>query len=135
MKICSWFCIVGLLFSTGCATIISRSKYDVQFQSDPPGSQVRVVRQRDTQVVFTGTTPTHATLKAGNGFGKGADYVAFFDKLGYQTGTEIVNRGIDPWFMLSIITFNPIAYGIDAGTGAMWQLQPSVNVTLDPKNQ
>lgn len=135
MKIQIMLCIIGFLFNTGCASIISKSKYDVQLQSDPTGAEVRVVRQSDSRVVFTGTTPTHATLKAGDGFGKGADYAIFFEKPGYFTGTEIVNRGVDPWFMLSIISFNPIAYGIDAGTGAMWQLQPSVSATLDPKGQ
>lgn len=122
-------CVWGMC---GCASILSKSQYGVDLGSSPPGASVRVLSMPDAKLVYEGTTPARVTLPAGRGFGEGANYVAHFEKPGFGVQSEVIGRSVDMMFMISILTFNPLAYGIDAATGAMWQLEPSISVTFYP---
>lgn len=122
--------VVALLFLTGCASIVSKSEYPVNLRSNPDGANV-TVRNRDGHTVFTGTTPTTVNLKAGAGFFSGENYIANFEKEGFDSTSIHIRRDIDLWYIGNIVFGGLIGFLIvDPATGAMWRLQSEVFVSM-----
>lgn len=121
-----------LLFSTGCATIISGAHQDIEVTSSPNGAQVKVERlksgtQRST--VWQGSTPATIGLK------RKYPYVVTLSQEGYESVEIEIDRGTNGWVFGNIL-FVPlgalIGAGIDFGTGAARKLKPgAISVELE----
>ena len=114
---------VGLVFSSGCATILSKGTYPVYVNSNPAKASL-VIRDSNSEVVFQGETPATIKLKASEGFFKAAAYSFEFTLPGYATKIRTINATIDPYYLLNLLGPNPLGLLIiDPLTGAMWKLK------------
>jgi hypothetical protein len=114
----------------GCASIVSRSEYDVTITSNPSDSYITVT-DRDGFDVFSGTTPAYVTLPADAGYFVGATYTVKFEKEGFQTQTLLLKNKIDGWYFGNILLGGIIGMLIiDPLTGAMWKLPPNLHASL-----
>lgn len=131
--------LASVLALTGCASIVSKSNWPVNFKSNPPGAEV-VITDNMGNEIERGITPAIITLKASDGYFSSATYYAEFKLKDYETAKKGIHANISGWYFLNI----PLPYGlifglfvVDPLTGAMWKLQPicSVNLTqLNPKD-
>ena len=123
--------LVGSLSS--CASIVN-GRYDkVAIHSEPSEAKITIVNQwGDT--AYIGETPAVVRLKTGAGYFTGSDYTITFKKEGYVKSTATIKRRVNAWFILgNIHPFGgPFGWAIDAGTGAMWNLEDTVQVKLHP---
>ena len=114
----------------GCASIVSRSEYDVTITSNPTDSYITIT-DRDGFDVFSGTTPAYVTLPADAGYFVGATYTVKFEKDGFQTQTLMLKNKIDGWYFGNILLGGVIGMLIiDPLTGAMWKLPPNLHASL-----
>lgn len=121
------FLLLGmfLALNSGCASIISDSKYSVRIGSEPEGAEYSIIDKKGN-VVHKGTTPELTPpLKAGAGFFSAADYKVTFKKEGYEEQTVALNQKLDNWYLFGNLIFGGlIGYLIvDPITGAMWELK------------
>ena len=123
--------LTGAALLSGCATIVSDSKYNVAIQSDPPGAHYLVRNTKKNVEVTSGVTPGSVMLKAGNGFFSKATYEVSFDKPGYESVSVPVVSGMDGWYIGNIVFGGVIGLLIlDPATGAMWRMDENVHATL-----
>ncbi len=126
--------LLVLLVSTltsGCASIASKSHYDLAINSDPTGADF-VVTDREGKRVFTGSTPAMVKLKASAGFFKNQAYVIELNKPGFEPRTYTVSSKLDGWYWGNLFIGGLLGMlVIDPATGAMYKLPESVNVMLD----
>lgn len=116
---------VCLAVNSGCASIISDSKYSVRIDSEPEGAEYSIIDKKGN-VVHSGTTPeTTPPLKAGAGFFSAADYQVTVKKEGYPEQTVPLKQNLDNWYLFGNLFFGGlIGYLIvDPITGAMWELK------------
>ena len=93
------FTITLLVVSlSGCATLVSKSKYPVTINSTPDGTNITIVDRSD-QTIFIGKTPTTVTLKAGHEFFQKATYRITFDKDGYTKQIVGIEGELDNWYI------------------------------------
>lgn len=122
-----------MVFMSGCASIVSKSKYPVQISTNPEGVEISVEDAKG-KTIFTGKTPTTVVLKSGDGFFKGANYTVSFKRAGYKAVTAKIHRGLDGWYIGNLIFGGFVGLLIvDPLTGAMWKLD-DLHIDLD-KNQ
>lgn len=128
--------MLGLLclFLPSCATILSRSKYDISINSEPSNAYVQICDRRGA-VVARGVTPFTTRLKAGDGFFKRASYSLQFSKEGYEDVQYALTASLDPQYFWNLISWS--AWGmllVDPATGAMWKFDgDAYTVPLTPK--
>lgn len=123
--------VTGAVLLSGCATIVSDSKYNVAIQSDPPGAHYLVRNTKKNQEVTSGVTPDTVRLKAGNGFFSKATYEVTYEMPGYESISVPVASGMDGWYIGNIVFGGVIGLLIlDPATGAMWRMDENVHATL-----
>ena len=119
---------VGCL--SGCATIVSKSKYPVAINSTPDGANITVVDESG-ETVFSGTTPTTVSLKAAAGFFQKATYKVTFEKDDYTKQIARIEAELDGWYIGNVcIGWFPGFILIDPLSGSMWKLDESVHASL-----
>jgi hypothetical protein len=120
-----------LLTIWGCATIVSKSIYPVNINSNPEGATI-IIKNKTGTVVYQGKTPTTVSLQAGAGFFQGENYTVEFSKEGYGPQTAQIKRGVDGWYIFGNIFIGGLLGWliIDPATGAMWTLEPNVFANL-----
>ncbi|QBQ63946.1 hypothetical protein EXH44_06720 [Actinobacillus indolicus] len=124
--------VLATTMMTGCATIVSDSKYPVEIQSSPEGSTF-TIKDRDGKVVSTGTTPKTVILEAGAGYFKKAIYDIIFEKKGYAPKTVTLTADIDGWYWGNFAFGGPLGLLIiDPINGSMYKLPPQVEGELIP---
>jgi hypothetical protein len=97
--------LLPFLCYTGCATIFSGSKADIDLNSEPQGAKVLVNGNNE------GKTPIKIVLK------KGKEYSIEFVKDGYESKTIRLTYGVGAgWIILDILS-GLIGIIIDAATG------------------
>ena len=124
LKIATIIMAVSILFSS-CATIFSKSYYDISIDSDPSEADF-VIKDKKGNYYFEGQTPAIVKLKAGAGFFGKARYLVTFTKNGFESKTVPVEFTIDEWYISNILA-GPfgVAFGcliFDPLTGAMYKL-------------
>lgn len=126
--------LATLVLTTGCASIVSRSKYDVTINSVPTQAVVRVLDRKGVEVA-AGQTPVTLRLKAGNGFFRSARYTLVFSKEGYEDKHMPLETNLDPWYLGNLLFGGVIGFLIvDPATGAMWKIEDSmISVSLAPQ--
>jgi len=120
-----------ILFTTSCASIVSKSSYPISINSAPSNSKVTVTNKRGIEV-FKGNTPANVSLAAGNGFFSKANYQIKFEKEGYESKIVPVEFKIDGWYFGNILIGGFLGFLIiDPATGAMFKLDTDfINETL-----
>lgn len=112
--------IVDLSISTGCATIVSRSTYQVPLETNK--TTTVEVRNRD-ELVTTVMAPTTIALTSRGGFFVPARYTFTFKQEGYPDVVKERGAYLNAWYLGNIIFGGLIGILIvDPATGAMWRL-------------
>lgn len=133
MKLSKWIhfaVMLAVVASTGCASIVSKSKWPVTFKSDPPGAEV-VVADDNGKEVHRGVTPVTFKLRSGQAFFMSDDYQVGIKLAGYDEDKGVLKSGLNPWY------FGNVGFGgligliiVDPMTGAMWRLPSEYDVSL-----
>jgi hypothetical protein len=119
--------MVGL---TGCASIVSKSKWPVAFKSDPPGAEV-VISDDSGKELHRGMTPVVFKLHSGAGYFMPEDYVVEMKMNGYQEDRGVLKAGMNGWYVANAAFGGLIGLLIvDPATGAMWKLPSEYSVNL-----
>lgn len=120
------FCllVVAMVFGQGCASIVSKSTYDVTISSTPSNVRVDVYNKKG-ELKATGSTPLQARLKAGAGYFSGEVYTVEFKRDGYPVHKAQIERGVDGWYIVGNLFFGGLVGWliVDPLTGAMWTLK------------
>lgn len=107
---------------TGCASIVGKSLFPVNFQSNPDDAKISIKDERGN-VVFAGKTPTIVTLAAGESYFHAKTYSVTFSKEGYDDQVIQVKASISGWYFGNILFGGLIGILIvDPITGKMWKL-------------
>jgi hypothetical protein len=109
-----------LLLSTGCASIVSDSSYNVNI--DNKENQKITVRDESGAKVYRGTGSKSLQLKAGGGFNC-MDYM-----IESPCGKTDIKAGVDGWVFGNILIGGIIGLIVDPMTGAACTLPNSVSV-------
>ncbi|TGZ98328.1 hypothetical protein [Rodentibacter pneumotropicus] len=128
-------------FSTGCATIVSKSEYPVNITSNPTGVAFEI-KNRAGKIVTHGTTPQNVVLKAGAGYFKGEKYEITFTAPGIKKGkkttrgkkqTFVLDTKLDGWYIGGNLIFGGLLgyLIVDPMTGAMFKLPESFYADLN----
>lgn len=114
---------IGLvvLTSSGCASIVKGSTQSIPISSDPPAADVLVDGN------LSGQTPTSVELKRKH------DHLVTIQKTGYRAKSVPVVKAIGGAVFGNIIAGGLIGWGVDAATGAQYNLIPkTITVQLEP---
>ena len=110
-----------ILGSSGCATVIKGTTQGIPVNSEPDNADVLV----DGQLV--GTTPTTVEMK------RKRDHLVTIEKDGYQPKTIAVVKDIGGAVFGNILAGGLIGWGVDAASGAQYNLNPkTISVKLEP---
>ena len=110
-------------FMSGCATVLKGTHQEIPVASEPSNAAVLVdgVRQ--------GNTPIKLNLaRKGN-------YVVTLALADHETESITINRSMGGAVAGNIVAGGLIGWGVDAGTGAQYNLNPnSINIRLRPRS-
>lgn len=130
-----YVCTIVLLaiVGTGCASIVSESKYPVSIVTEPSAAKIEIKDQNGV-VRYVGTSPTTAVLDSGSGFFTRARYTVTASKDGYNQATLPLQNSIDGWYWGNLLIGGLIGFLIvDPITGAMFEIDnPVANMSLAP---
>jgi hypothetical protein len=116
--------VLFIAMANSCATIISGTGQEVSVSSTP---RAQIEIKADTGLVFyAGDSPAIVKLPRKH------SYTVTVQAGGYASQTLVITREFNAWFIGNIL-FGGIPGGVvDAITGAMWNLEPSLlTVTLE----
>lgn len=120
-RVVSLFVVTVFLLS-GCASIVSKSDWPVTINSNPEQAKISIYDEEGLHM-YTGTTPTTLSLKAGKAYFDRQDYTVNFEKEGYEKQTIIIGATLNGWYLGNILFGGLIGLLIvDPLTGAMWRL-------------
>lgn len=124
--------ITGVLLSTSCASIISKSDYPVNIDSNPSGMNVQVLK--DGHIIHQAKTPTQISLPSGDGFFQRAHYKVKLSGAGVQKQEFLIKSSLDGWYFGNLLFGGLIGMLIvDPATGAMYKLKDSYMFELKQK--
>ena len=119
-----FFLVVCLLCNgllTGCATIVKGTTQDIAVASDPAEADVIADGQQ------MGQTPIDLKLQ------RKRDHLITISKTGFQSKSIAVTKSIGGAVFGNIIAGGLIGWGVDATSGAQYNLSPeSISVKLEP---
>jgi len=101
------------LFTTSCATIVSGSKQNVKFSSNPSTATIFI------DEVEVGKTPFEVRLERKN------EHSVRIKLEGYQTYETRLTKKFNGWYIGNLLFGGIIGLIIDPITGAMYNLSPS----------
>lgn len=106
---------------SGCASICSKSKYNVTISTNTPEAKITVRDPSSGMVLFEGQSPLSIRLKASESFFGSADYLCEVKANGKKRYRSI-SAELDPWVFGNIIFGGLIGLVVDGATGAMYKL-------------
>lgn len=114
-----------ILLITNCASIVSKSNYNVRIQSLSDKVNF-TIKDKHGFPLQSGQTPAQVNLSAGDGYFKKAAYVVEYEKNGKKTLSKI-EPSLDGWYAGNILIGGLIGILIvDPITGAMYKLPKAV---------
>lgn len=118
--------LILLIFSTGCATIVSKSSYPIYLNTQPVTTKV-TIKDKNGFTVFQEYTPASVKLPASSSFFKKASYIATFEAEGYEPLYMEINGEIDKWYVWGNLLLLPPGWIlgwliIDPATGSMYKI-------------
>lgn len=127
LAIAAIFCI----FSSSCASIVSKSSYPISINSNPLGAEI-LIKDKKGLDVYKGVTPATVKLDASNSYMRGERYEITFKATGYAEQTIYIHSKLNGWYWGNILFGGVIGMLIvDPITGAMYKLDDTpINVTL-----
>lgn len=115
--------IIGLFVFSGCASIVSKSKWPVTIHSEPRGARITITDKKGVEV-YSGLTPATMNLKSGAGFFAKQAYKITFTFDGYQTKTVDLKCKLNGWYFGNILFGGVVGLLIiDPATGAMYKVE------------
>jgi len=115
-----------VLFSTSCATIVSKSTYPVSINSEPSGADVTIANS-DGHTVYTGRTPAFIQLESSKGYFQREEYLITFQKEGYETTLQPITTRIDGWYWGNLVFGGVLGLlVVDPITGSMFKLDREI---------
>lgn len=124
--------LLALTLLTGCASIVSESKYAVNIVTYPAGAQVDI-HDRSGAAIYTGTTPALVNLESGDGYFGRSDYTIDLKKEGFAPAQTNLRASMNGWYWGNIIFGGLIGMLIvDPLTGAMYKLPTQSITQLQP---
>ena len=111
-----------MLIHSGCASIVSKSKYPISIDSYPTEARI-TVKNRRGRVVHEGMTPSVVMLKASGGFFRRGVYMVEYRKPNYEKKTAAIKFELDGWYFGNLIFPGILGLIIDPITGAMFRPQ------------
>lgn len=115
-----WSMALAVLCFSGCASIVSRSEYEVPIHSNAPTSVE--IRNRGAHVT-TVNAPTTITLSSKSTFFVPSNYTFTFKRDGYDTVVKTRDAYLNGWYIGNVVFGGLIGLLIvDPATGAMWRL-------------
>lgn len=116
---------------SGCATIVSHSRWPVAISSSPVGAAITVTNRRGSEV-YTGTTPAAVVLKSGSSFFKREIYKIDFKMPGYSTKTATLEADVNGWYFGNLLFGGAIGMLIvDPATGSMYRISQQALQTVN----
>jgi hypothetical protein len=125
--------LLGAVGGSGCASIVSNTRWPVAVSSTPVGATVSIVNRRGKEV-FSGVTPVEVRLRSGSAYFSREIYKLTFSLPGYSPKTTTLEAGINGWYFGNFGFGGVIGFLIvDPITGAMYRIsQKNVDVALTP---
>lgn len=115
---------------SGCASIVSKSSWPVNVQSNPSGAKC-VVAKENGFPLHTGETPMTITLDSSSGFFQTAKYNVTCNKDGYEKSSTQISSHLNGWYLGNIVFGGLIGLLIvDPATGAMYKLDDTYVVNM-----
>lgn len=121
------FASLTALFFVSCATVISKSKYPVSFQTNTQNITVKVIDNHTQNVSYTGSVPSTAKLSAGRRF-KGASYTVKAFKSGKEIASKQLNATKSGWVFGNVVFPGIAGFVVDGFTGSMFALPKDFTV-------
>lgn len=122
--------LASALALTGCASIVSKSNWPVNFKSNPSGAEI-VITDENGNEIHRGVTPAMVTLPSDSGFFSKAKYYINVKQAGYKESKGVLTAKINGWYFGNILFGGLIGFIIvDPATGAMWKLPPLKTIDL-----
>ncbi|MDD3124861.1 MAG: PEGA domain-containing protein [Candidatus Kapabacteria bacterium] len=123
--------MASVLLLSSCASIFSKSTYQVTINSTPSNAKVSITDKKG-QEVYVGSTPSVVKLKAGTGFFSKAKYQVKLSSPGYDDKIVNISSSLDGWYFGNLLLGGVLGMLIiDPATGAMWEIDTdSINETL-----
>ncbi len=121
MKKSIMFCSLAItLLMSSCATIVSGSKQNVKFDSNPGAARIFI------DEIEVGKTPFEIKLA------RKSEHSVMIKLEGYQTYQTTLTKKFNGWYVGNILFGGLIGVIIDPITGAMYNLSPSeINAQLN----
>lgn len=130
---------VAVSLLSGCASIVSHSRWPIAVSSSPVGASVTITNRRGTPV-YTGTTPAAVVLKSGSSFFRREIYKIDFTMPGYAPKSTSLEADLNGWYFGNLVFGGAIGMLIvDPATGSMYRiaqeaLQPVTLTKLEAFN-
>jgi len=122
----------SLVALSGCASIVSKSQYNVAVNSVPEGADF-LIKDKSGRKVHSGRTPQTVSLNSDAGFFQGQTYQVDLSKEGYANTSTTLDSSINGWYWGNILFGGLVGLLIvDPATGAMWKLNDHVSQTMYP---
>jgi hypothetical protein len=117
--------MISLVFLSSCATIVSGTQQELSVSCTP---RAKIEIKADTGLlVYAGESPAIVELP------RKYSYTVTVQAGGYRSQTLIISRQFNAWFLGNLLLGGIVGGVVDAVTGAMWDLKPTmVAVTLEP---
>ena len=137
--VCKAFLLILIIGLTGCATIVSKSRYSISVKANEPDTIVKVYDEKNVPVTWT-KAPGTITVDAHAGMFSSAKYRFVFEKPGFETDESIVKAKMDPCYWINLICLYSAPVGmllVDPLSGAMWSFDENVTIMgfLRPKGE
>lgn len=123
--------IITAILLPSCASIVSKSSYPLNFNSDPSDARITIVNKKG-ETIFSGKTPATVTVKASSSYMSGENLTVTVSKPGYEDAKVSVSAKIEGWYWANLLFGGVIGMLIiDPLTGAMYKYNTDyVNVNL-----
>lgn len=119
--------MVAMLFLTGCASIVSKTAYNVTFTTNAPNAKIKVRNASGGYVISQGNSPLVVKLKTSKGFFEPASYQCEV-KAGDKKQTRTITPDFNLWFVGNIFLGGFIGMAVDGWTGACYKLDDTLYV-------
>jgi hypothetical protein len=126
--------ILCFLF-VSCATMFSRTSYNVRVQSVPVQAEVSIFDRKGNEM-YSGKTPFQVNLKSSGGYFRRAIYTIEFNKPGFSRKTIVLRSEVNGWYYGNFFIGGLIGFlVVDPATGAMYTLkEKDIQAELKPRS-
>ncbi len=115
--------LAALLFSTGCASIMSGTTQIVSFQSEPADAKTTIFNKKKEAITIQ-QTPFTTQLK------RGAKYTVKMEKENYEAYEAELKKGFNGAYLGNFIAGGTLGMLVDMGSGAGEKFIDPVKVEL-----